>query len=52
MFIRPTVVGDTLYVGSCSGAFYALDRHHGTELWSYDTTVWESDTSRCIYRGT
>ena len=45
MFIRPTVVGDTLYVGSCSGAFYALDRHHGTELWSYDTTVWESDTA-------
>ena len=27
-----------LYVGSCDGSFYALNRHDGRLAWSYDTT--------------
>lgn len=32
-------MGDTLYVGSCSGKFLALDRGTGEVTWSYDTSV-------------
>lgn len=28
-----------MYIGSCSGSFYALDRHRGELLWSYDATA-------------
>lgn len=29
----PTVVGDTLYIGSTSHHIYAIDRHHGKKRW-------------------
>ena len=32
----PTVAGDGLAVGSCSGTFYLLDRSTGGVRWSYD----------------
>ncbi len=37
MFTTPAVAGDTLYVGSCSGVFYALDARSGEVRWEYDT---------------
>ena len=36
MFATPTVVGDVIYVGACSGVFSAIDRSTGTPLWLYD----------------
>ena len=30
-------MGDLLYIGSCSGLYYALDRSTGEVAWSYDT---------------
>jgi outer membrane protein assembly factor BamB len=33
------VVGDHLYVGSCSGRFFALNRTNGQVVWSHDTSV-------------
>ncbi len=36
MFSPPAVAGDLVYIGSCSGTFYALDHDTGEELWSYD----------------
>ena len=33
---NPTVAGDGLAVGSCSGTFYLLDRSTGGVRWSYD----------------
>ena len=36
MFSTPTVVGDVVYVGSCSGILYALDRSSGQVRWSHD----------------
>jgi outer membrane protein assembly factor BamB len=38
VFIRPAVVGDTLYVGSCSGYFHAIARRDGASVWIYDTS--------------
>ena len=32
---NPIVVGDTVYVGSWDGFFYAIDRVHGTLRWKY-----------------
>jgi len=32
----PVVAGDLVYVGSCAGTFYALDKTNGTLRWSYD----------------
>src|SRR5258708_3464137 len=32
---NPIVVGDTVYVGSWDGFFYAIDRAHGTLRWKY-----------------
>ncbi len=37
MFTTPAVAGDALYVGSCSGVFYALDARGGEVRWTYDT---------------
>jgi outer membrane protein assembly factor BamB len=37
VFVSPTVVGDTLIVGSCAGSLYALDRTTGKPIWRYDT---------------
>ena len=36
MFATPTVVGDVIYVGACSGVFSAIDRSNGKPLWLYD----------------
>lgn len=32
----PAVAGDLVYVGSCAGTFYALDKTTGAVRWSYD----------------
>lgn len=37
MFSQPTVGGDLLFIGSCAGKFYALNKATGKEVWSYDT---------------
>lgn len=29
--------GNVLFIGSCGGKFYALEKVTGKELWSYDT---------------
>ncbi len=36
MFSTPTVVGDNLFIGSCAGKFYALDKTTGRIRWTYD----------------
>jgi len=36
VFSSPTVVGNLLFVGSCSGNFYALDRQTGQIHWTYN----------------
>ena len=36
MFSSPTVAGDLLFIGSCSGNFYALDKNNGQLRWSYN----------------
>lgn len=41
-------MGDTLYVGSCSGEFLALNRATGEVAWSYDTSV---DASGAQFHG-
>ena len=38
MFATPTVVGDNVFIGSCSGKFYALDQYTGEQIWDYDTS--------------
>lgn len=37
MYAAPAVAGDTVYVGSCFGFFYALDKNTGEVRWKYDT---------------
>ena len=32
-------MGDRLFIGSCSGSFFALDRNDGGFLWSHDTSL-------------
>lgn len=36
MFVPPAVAGDLVFVGSCSGTFYAIDWRTGRRRWSYD----------------
>jgi len=36
VFSTPTVVGDVLFIGSCAGNFYAIDKTTGALQWSYD----------------
>ena len=36
MFSTPTVVGELLFIGSCAGKFYAINRTTGEVQWSYD----------------
>lgn len=36
MFAPPAVAGNLVFVGSCSGKFYALDWRTGALSWSYD----------------
>jgi outer membrane protein assembly factor BamB len=37
VYIPPAVVGNELFIGSCAGRVYALDKRSGRTLWSYDT---------------
>lgn len=37
MFTTPTVVGDVLFIGSCSGVVYGIDKEAGSVRWRYDT---------------
>lgn len=39
MFITPAVAGDHLYIGSCSGKYFALNRKTGAVVWSHDTSA-------------
>jgi len=41
-------VGDSLFIGSCSGNFYALDRQRGKPTWTFDATF---DSSRPNFHG-
>ena len=36
MFSTPTVAGDLLFIGSCAGTFYAINKSTGQVQWSYD----------------
>ena len=36
MFSTPTVVGDVMFIGSCAGNFYAINKITGQLQWSYD----------------
>jgi outer membrane protein assembly factor BamB len=36
VFSVPAVAGDLVYIGSCAGKFYALDKTTGALRWSYD----------------
>lgn len=36
MFSTPTVVGDVMFIGSCAGTFYAINKTTGQVQWSYD----------------
>jgi outer membrane protein assembly factor BamB len=36
VFSTPTVAGDLLFIGSCAGSFYAIDKTTGQVQWSYD----------------
>lgn|GEM_PF-656700 len=36
MFSSPAVAGNLLFIGSCSGNFYALNRNTGEVRWSYN----------------
>jgi len=37
VYASPAVAGDLLYLGSCSGRIYALDKTTGEEVWTHDT---------------
>ncbi|HXO29901.1 MAG TPA: PQQ-binding-like beta-propeller repeat protein [Thermoanaerobaculia bacterium] len=39
MFSTPAVAGNLVFVGSCGGTFYALERESGKVRWFYDTRV-------------
>lgn len=36
MFSTPAVAGDLLFIGSCAGTFYAINKTTGQLQWSYD----------------
>ena len=36
LLTQPMVSGQTIFVGACDGKFYALEKHHGTVVWSHD----------------
>jgi outer membrane protein assembly factor BamB len=38
-------VGDTVFIGSCSGTFYALDKASGEKRWAYDIRADGKQTS-------
>jgi outer membrane protein assembly factor BamB len=45
--VQPTIINDTLYVGSWDTAFHALDASTGNELWTF-TTGWGIETEPVI----
>lgn len=45
MFASPIVDGNLVYIGSCAGAFYALDKDQGSVTWKYDITKDGDQTS-------
>lgn len=45
MFSVPAVAGDSVFVGSCAGVFYALNKNTGQLQWSYDITKDGKQTS-------
>ena len=45
MFSTPTVAGDSLFIGSCAGTFYALNKATGQVRWSYDVRKDGNQTS-------
>jgi len=38
VFSTPAVAGERLYIGSCAGVFYCLERKTGAVKWTYDVT--------------
>jgi outer membrane protein assembly factor BamB len=36
VFSTPTVAGDLLFIGSCAGTFYAINKATGQVQWGYD----------------
>lgn len=46
--MTPAVAGETVYVGSCSGTYFALDLRSGEVRWRYDAT---QDAGRLQYHG-
>ena len=45
MYAPPAVAGNLLFIGSCNGMFYSLDKTTGKVRWSYDTRK-EGDQSQ------
>ncbi len=45
MFSTPEVSGGKLFVGSCSGRFYAIGAESGSLIWDYDITMDGDQTS-------
>ena len=39
MFATPAVAGDRLFIGSCAGKFYAVDRQSGRVLWTHEVAA-------------
>lgn len=48
MFDTPTVVGDLVYIASCSGSVSALDKESGAVHWTFDTAA---DGNRSTFHG-
>ncbi|MEK7728727.1 MAG: PQQ-binding-like beta-propeller repeat protein [candidate division KSB1 bacterium] len=45
MFASPIVDGNLVFIGSCAGAFYALNKENGAVVWKYDITKDGDQTS-------
>jgi outer membrane protein assembly factor BamB len=45
VFASPVVDGNLVFIGSCAGAFYALDKNSGAVTWKYDITQDGDQTS-------
>jgi len=45
VFASPIVDGKLVFIGSCAGVFYALDKDRGTVAWKYDITKDGDQTS-------
>jgi outer membrane protein assembly factor BamB len=48
VFASPAVAGGRVYVASCSGKVFALDRHDGSLVWSYEASA---DGDRTNFHG-